>query len=344
MKKILVTGGSGYFGTTLVKELVKSNVEIIIYDLNEPESISSHVEFIQGDIRDKISLEKACNDVDIVFHNVAQVPLAKNKELFRSVNRDGTQNILNACLNNRVKKIVYTSSSAVFGIPKHNPVDEKMSPHPLEAYGKEKYEGEKLCQQYIDKGLDITIIRPRTIIGHGRLGIFQILFEWIYQGKNIPVLGKGDNQYQFIHATDLAIACINASIRQGSEIYHCGAESFGTMNDLLTELCEFSKTGAKVVHVPMRLAQYAMQLTSFLRLSPLAPYHALMYGRSLYFDIQKAKKELNWTPQYSNREMFEENYQWYVSNRATILNKQNGSSMHQSAMKQGVLKLISKVL
>ena len=71
--------------------------------------------------------------------------------------------------------------------------------------------------------------RPRTIMGHGRLGIFQILFEWIREGYNIPVLGRGDNVYQFVHADDLAEACILAAARPGPTTYNCGALRPGTM-------------------------------------------------------------------------------------------------------------------
>ena len=81
------------------------------------------------------------------------------------------------------------------------------------------------------RGLDVSIIRPRTIMGHGRLGIFQILFEWIRTGYNVPVLGRGDNVYQFVHADDLADACILAAARPGVATYNCGTDRFGTMRE-----------------------------------------------------------------------------------------------------------------
>ena len=124
-----------------------------------------------------------------MYHNVAQVPLAKDKALFQSVNVRGTQNMLEAARGEGVAKVVYTSSSAVFGAPRNNPVTEDTPPAPGEAYGRAKHDGEALCRQYAERGLDVTIIRPRTIMGHGRLGIFQILFEWIREGRNVPVLG-----------------------------------------------------------------------------------------------------------------------------------------------------------
>jgi nucleoside-diphosphate-sugar epimerase len=123
------------------------------------------------------------------------VPLAKDKALFWSVNRDGMETVLDAALEAGVAKLIYTSSSAVFGVPASNPVTEDTVPSPAEDYGRAKLDGERLCRDFAQRGLDVTIIRPRTILGSGRLGIFQILFEWIYQGDNIPILGKGDNLY-----------------------------------------------------------------------------------------------------------------------------------------------------
>src|SRR5262249_23642587 len=157
---------------------------------------------------DAAAVERAMAGSGIVYHCVAQVPLAKDKHLFRSVNVEGTRNLLRCAAAAKAAKVIYISSSAVFGVPKSNPVDETAIPVPGEAYGQAKLEGEQLCREFTETaGLDVTIIRPRTIMGHGRLGIFQILFEWIREGYNIPVLGRGDNVYQFVHADDLADAC-----------------------------------------------------------------------------------------------------------------------------------------
>lgn len=341
--RILITGGAGYFGTLLTDELLRQGHECRIFDLNDIESPRDGIEVIRGDIRDTDAVQKACQGMDIIHHNVAQVPLAKNKQLFHEVNYDGTANILNAALEHGTKKVIYTSSSAVFGVPKSNPVNEQSQPNPMEAYGKEKYKAELLCQEYIDKGLDISIIRPRTIMGHGRLGIFQILFEWIREGYNVPVLGSGDNIYQFVHANDLASACIKAGEKSGSEIYNCGAAKFGSMREVLEDLCNYAGTGSKVRSLPMTPIVLGMKFTSLLGLSPLGAYHSLMYGRSMYFDIEKAKTELDWMPKFSNTEMFRESYQWYIDNREQVY-AEKGLSPHKSAVNQRILGLVKYLL
>lgn len=341
MPRYLVTGGSGYFGSLLVSRLGPATCRV--FDLNDADDRAPATEFQRGDIRDREAIIAAARGVDVIFHNVAQVPLAKDRELFRTVNIDGTRNMLEAARRNRVRKVVYTSSSAVFGAPKSNPVIEETVPAPGEAYGRAKYEGELLCMEYAREGLDVSIIRPRTIMGHGRLGIFQILFEWIRQGRNIPVLGAGDNVYQFVHAEDLADACILAADRPGPRTYNCGTDRFGSMRQVLETLCRHAGTGSKVRSVPMAPAVWGMKVTSALGLSPLGAYHALMYGRSMYFDISRAVGELHWQPRWSNDDMFIQSYDWYCRNRDTVL-AGHGASHHRSAVKQGVLALLGWIL
>ncbi len=338
-QQTIITGGSGYFGSLLRDRLRAGGQDVRVFDLADAEDRPADVGFVPGDIRNAARVAEALTDCSTVYHCVAQVPLAKDKQLFHSVNVHGTENLLRAALAAKVDKVIYISSSAVFGVPQSNPVTEQTAPTPGEAYGAAKLAGETLCQRYACAGLDVTIIRPRTIMGHGRLGIFQILFEWIREGCNVPVLGCGANVYQFVHADDLAEACILAAARPGSTTYNCGAASFGTMREALEHLCAHAKTGAKVRGLPMKPAVALMNLTSALGLSPLGAYHALMYGRSLYFDISKAQRELNWQPRYSTDQMFAQSYDWYLANRETIL-RSRGASHHRSAVKQGMLALL----
>ncbi len=341
----LVSGGSGYFGELLVKKLLERGEKCAILDINPPsKELLDKVVFFQTDIRDLKAVMNACKNIKAVYHNVAQVPLAKDKDLFTSVNYQGTQNIVDAAIKSGVKKFVYTSSSAVFGIPKENPVTELTDPSPGEAYGKAKYNGEKICLENKNKGMDISIIRPRTILGHGRLGIFQILFEWIYQGKNVPVFDHGNNLYQFVHSDDLAEACIlSAEIGTGG-IYNIGAKNFGTMRNLLEDLIKHAGTSSKIKSLSSKVIVPGMNLASKIGASPLGAYHAMMYGKSMYFDVSKAEKELNWSSKFSNKEMIIESYDWYVKNRNEILNSDAKTSHHKSAVKQGILSIISKLL
>jgi nucleoside-diphosphate-sugar epimerase len=336
----LVTGGAGYFGTVLVQRLVDRGDGVRIFDINDADERPAGVEMVRGDIRDADAVARACAGVAVVHHNVALVPLAKDKQAFWSVNEGGTKNMLDAAVAAGVAKVVHMSSSAVFGVPAKNPVDDTVEPHPQEDYGRAKLAAEVLVRDYVARGLDVTIIRPRTIMGHGRLGIMQILFEWIRQGKNVPVFGHGDNLYQFVHADDLADAALRAGDRAGAATFNVGAEQFGTMRETLEALVAHAKTGSRVVSVPASPAVAMMNVTSRLGVSPLGAYHALMYGRAMYFDLTRTKRELGWQAHYSNIEMFCESYDWYLAHRDEVLARHHASH-HRSPVRQGVLRAVS---
>ncbi len=339
----LVTGGSGYFGSRLVERLRARGYRCRVFDINDPGDRAADVEFSRGDVRDFDAVRRASAGAAIVFNNVAQVPVAKDRELFQSVNVTGTEHVLRAAKQAGVRKVVHTSSSAVYGAPASLPVTEATPLAPAEAYGRAKADAEALCVRYATEGLDVSIVRPRTILGHGRLGIFSLLFQWISEGANVPVLGRGDNAYQFVHADDLADACILAGERPDPASYNIGTDRFGTMRALLERLAAHAGTGSRVRSVPMAPAVAAMRVTSALGLSPLGPYHALMYGRAMYFDLSKAKAELGWTPRFGNDEMIVDSYDWFLAHRAETA-AAAGLSSHRSPVREGILSVVRRFL
>ncbi len=338
----LITGGSGYFGTLLRDRLLLEGIKVSVFDLTDSDDRPAGVAFQAGDIRNYSQIRQACEGIEVVYHCVAQVPLARDKALFQSVNVGGAENLLKAALETGVKKVVLLSSSAVFGIPAHNPVSETTPLYPREAYGQAKLQAELLARRYHEQhGLDVTIIRPRTILGHGRLGIFQILFDWIAEGRRVYVLGQGHNRYQFVHAEDLAEACWLAAQQPGFAVYNIGAENFGTMRESLEGLIAHAGTGSRVRGLPMKLTVLGMEAISRLRLAPFAPYHWLMYGRDMYFDLTPAKTQLGWQPKWGNVEMLCQSYDWYLEHRAEI-SASKGASAHRSPVKAGILGLLKR--
>lgn len=337
--RVLVTGGSGYLGETVFQKLVERGDTVRVLDIVDNEDRPKHVEFVQGDIRDPDAVKRAVQGMNVVHHNVAQVPLAKDREKFWSVNVDGTRILCAAALRAGVEKVVLVSSSAIYGVPPRNPVDLGVAPAPKEAYGRAKLAGERVADRFIAEGLDVSIVRPRTVLGHGRLGIFQILFEWVRRGRPIYTLGDGSNRYQFVHADDLVDVCLRADRIPGRRVLLAGADRFGTMRELLEGLVAHAKTGSPIRALPFRATQAAMFVTSKLGLSPLGDYHTLMYGREMFFDVSETKRVLGWSPRYSNAEMIAESYDWYVSHRDEVLSRKNASH-HRSPVRLGVLKIL----
>ncbi len=337
-RSVLVTGGSGYFGTVLAGEALARGDVVRIFDLNPPGPALAGADFVAGDVRDRAAVRDACDGVDVVFHNVAQVPLAKDRALFDEVNVGGTANVLVAARDARVSKVVHTSSSAVFGIPEHNPVTEASPCRPLEAYGRAKLRAEILCHDAIAAGLDVTIVRPRTVLGHGRLGVIALLFEFVADGAPVFVLGGGNNRYQLVHAADLADACLRAGDRAGPSVYNIGALEFGTMRETLQALVDHAQTGSRVRSLPVSPARWAMRSLASLGLVPFAPYHWLLYSESLYFDVTSARSELGWEPKRSNASMLIESYEWFLTHR--LESGDPDRSHHQSPVRPGLLRVL----
>lgn len=339
-RRALVTGGSGYLGAEVVRQLVALGVEVRVLDLADDPTRPDGAELVRGDIRSEADVSRAVDGVDVVLHNVAQVPLAKDPDLFESVNVGGTALLLQASADAGVSKVVHTSSSAVFGVPRENPVTRATVPAPAEAYGRAKLDAELLCRAAVSRGLDVTVVRPRTVVGPGRLGIFGILFDWIADGAAVPVMGSGANRYQFVHAHDVARACVLAAARPGPAVYNIGSEVFGTMRESLESLCAYAGTGARVVSVPKPLIRPLVQVTGQLGLTPLGPYHWLMYGESMWFDVEPARAELGWSARYSTQDALREAYDWFLDHRTDT---DRGGSVHRRSAPQGILALGKEV-
>ena len=340
MKKAIVTGGSGYLGNVLIKKLLSLSWSVVNIDINSSNIKNPNYKYFNCDIRDYNKLDKNLPEANVIFHCVAQVPVLKDKKKFWSVNSEGTKNICAVAKKKKINKLIYVSSSAVFGNPKSNPVNELTIPEPAEDYGKAKLNGELICKKYASEKLKIIIIRPRTILGHDRLGIVQILFDWIKNGKVIPVLNNGENIYQFVHVDDLVDAFLlsEQKIENNYEIFNIGTDNYSTMYDLMSSLIKQTESKSRIKSLPLGLFEFLGNLLYFLNLTPLGPYHHLMYGRSLWFDITKAKKILGFKPSYSNNRMIYETYLNYV-NKENASNFEKQYSPHRSSIKKKILIL-----
>jgi len=343
IKMNLITGGSGFLGTNLTKKLLEKRQKVKVYDLVEPvPEVVDKVEFIKGNILDKKKLSKACKDVDVIYHTAALVPLSKAGRRFKDVNVLGTRNIVNIAFGNNVKRFVHVSSSAVYDLSKM-PITEESPINPLGDYGRAKYQAERVVSEWGEKGLKFVIIRPRTILGEYRAGIFQILFEWVYNGENLFVIGDGKNLFQLISASDLSEACYLASKTKKAvgEIINIGNEKYGTFQQLLEDLINYAGTGSKIKHINTSLAITTLAMLDKIRLSPLADWHYKTMHKPFYFDITKAKKLLNWKPKDSNKEMVIRSYKWYVAHRDEIKSKKG--TTHRTSPEQKLLGLIKKI-
>jgi nucleoside-diphosphate-sugar epimerase len=163
------------------------------------------------------------------------------------------------------------------------------------------------------------------------------------RGRNVPVMGRGDNLFQFIRAHDLAAASILAAQRPGPQVYNIGTDRFCTMREILEALCRHAGTGSKVRSVPDAPVQWAMAAAGRLGMSSLGAYHYVAYGKPNSFDISDAVSDLGWHPAWSNEEMMTASYDWCLETREDVLNPK-WASPHKAAVKQGILNLAIRLL
>jgi nucleoside-diphosphate-sugar epimerase len=313
--KHLITGGSGFLGNLIARRLHARGESARILDVWEDPSRPKEIEFVKCDIRDVNGVAAAMRGVDVVHHNVALVPLTKAGAEFRSVNVDGSRIAAEQAVKVGVKTFIHMSSSAIFGAPEKCPVTNDSPFHPVEIYGRAKLAGELAVREIAEKGaMPLIVIRPRTILGEGRLGIFQILFQWISENRKIYVIGNGNQKFQFVHAHDLMDAYLLAMDAGKPGVYNVGTDRFGTLRESLEHVISHARSTSRVASLPAGITINTLRVLDWLRLSPLAPWHYLTYHKAFHFDVQPLL-DLGWKPRYSNDEMFRESWDWFVQNK-----------------------------
>jgi len=345
-RTVLVTGGCGFLGEEVIRSFLSRGFLVRSFDKVSPQHRLDDVDYIIGDARDEDAVRSALRGISIVIHAVAAVPLRKSAIEFREVNLEATRLALRLSNEAGAERFVYISSSAVYGIPEHNPVEENDPRVPVEEYGRTKKEAEDFCSSFsLRNQIDVSVVRPRTILGPGRLGIFGLLFEWVSDGASVPVIGKGENVYQFVHVVDVAEAVAKISLLEGSYTFNIGGGKPDTMADALGALCAHANTEARTFRMPKILFSALSWAMSVLRISPLAPYHWLLFGETLYFSGRKVERELAWRPQFSSTEALIASYDSYV--RTSRQETTGDFSPHRSVPRQRFLKvfqMISKLL
>ena len=252
--RILVTGGGGFIGSALVLYLVKKGEKVTVFDnFSNSEKIDSSegIKVIEGDITDYNSLEKAIQNHDVVIHLAAKIDvnesILKPDETF-AVNVDGTENVIKACLKNKIKNIVAISSAAVYGESKKLPVSETSPLQPMSPYGQSKIQMEKILEEYAIKyRLNIINLRLFNVYGKNQsaayAGVITKFIDNIKNNKPLVIFGDGSNTRDFISIEDVVYS-IHKSIehlenKRGNAYNIASGESI-SINDLAKLLLSIS--------------------------------------------------------------------------------------------------------
>lgn len=338
---ILITGGAGFFGSILKKELTMNGDFILSIDIQTDEYEHKNFKSIKGDIRDKNLLKKISKDYkfDAIIHCAALLAHeVKNKNDLWSSNVDGTQNIVDFAIENGCNKIIFISTNCLWGSSFNNEVKEDEIPNPVEIYGKSKLEGEKILLENKNK-VNSIIFRSPTIIDEGRLGLLSLLFEFIDDNKKIPIVGNGENRYQFIYAKDMVDVIKKALKYDKTDIFNIGSDNVKTFNEVYSYVIKKANSKSRLIHFPKIFMTFCMKICYFLHISPLGPYQYKMISSSFVFDTTKIKECLDFKPTLTNEEMLYKAYKYYSNNREEIERRVDVSA-HRKNASMGVIKIL----
>jgi len=231
--KIYITGISGFLSINLVRYLLSRGYQDIsgidLVDFTYPER--DQIVFLQGDIRDPQAVKSSMHGADVVIPPAAALPWYPPEEIY-STEIEGTRIVLQQALEYGVKRFIHISTTAVYGVPDHHPLYETDPMSGVGPYGKAKVSAEGVCQEYRQKGLCLPILRPKSFVGPERLGVFAILYEWASEGRNFPMIGSGNNQYQLLDVEDLCqaiLACMTLDEGRVNATFNIPAVEFTTM-------------------------------------------------------------------------------------------------------------------
>ncbi|MFD9597171.1 NAD-dependent epimerase/dehydratase family protein [Kitasatospora sp. NPDC059973] len=309
---IAITGAAGMLGSRLAERLLADGKDVRGVDLRPGPGVA-----VVGDIRDPAVMARALDGAEVLVHAAAALPSYPDEQI-RSIIVGGTENVFAAAHAAGTPRVVHISSTAVYGLPKVVPTPETYPREPVDTYSRAKAAAEEIAERHRAAGMCVPILRPKTFVGPGRMGLFSMLFEWAEEGRNFPVLGRGDVRIQMFGIDDLVdavVTVLTAPDDVANDTYNLAAAEFGTLRQDFQAVLDAAGHGKRVVALPARPALTVLSTLQKARLSPV-------YGRLLhklmedsYVSIDKAGERLGFAPRLSNRDAILRTYDWWRTAR-----------------------------
>jgi nucleoside-diphosphate-sugar epimerase len=331
----LITGGAGCLGATIARRLRERGEQVRILDTRPLDE--SDDESIAGDVCDLETLCRAARGASVIFNLAALQPVSRAGGEFRRINVGGTTNVLEAAKRERCEHVVHVSSSIVYGIPMGRPFREDDPLNPIGAYGLSKVAAEEACASSRVEGRTVSVIRPRVIMGPGRLGLFSILFRWVREGRRIYLIGSGENQFQMAASEDVASACILAADARANDTFNVGSDDVPRVRDLLDRLVRHAGSPSRLVPLPAAIARLSLRALDRFALAPLTAEHYLFADKTFVLDTTRAKERLGWTPRATDGDALCSAYDDFIVNQAPK------SEFRHDRPHAGVLDLLRRV-
>jgi len=289
--RVLVTGGAGFVGSNLVARLVRDGTRVVVLDdlfTGKRENLpkSELIDFVVGSVCDEILVAKLVRDADLVFHLACRNIVVSTKEPRQdyAVNIGGTLNVLLAAREKGVR-VVYTSSTSIYGNPRHLPINEDDGINPLSPYATSKLAGENYCLSFYESyGLPTAVVRYSNVYGTNQspdnpyCGVISKFFDWAMRGEPLKIHGDGEQTRDFTYVSDAVEATILAGTSPKSEgrVYNVSTGIETTVNELARRIIRVCGAHAEPLYIDRRDIDNI---------------------RRRVCNIERIRRELRWVPQ-----------------------------------------------
>jgi nucleoside-diphosphate-sugar epimerase len=320
--KVLVTGGTGFTGKALVRRLLDMGHEVVALDYKEGlktrELREWGAEVVLGSVTDEEVVRRAMAGVEVVHHLAAAFrEMNVPDSYYRDVNVGGTRNVLQAALDQGVRKLVYCSTCGVHGNIDHPPGGEDAPIQPADYYQRTKYEAEPIVREFHQRGLPAAILRPAAIYGPGDPERFLMIFRRVARGT-FPMFGNGKTYYHPLYVDNLVDAFVQVmadGVGDG-EAYLIADEEYLEIEDLVRRVGRALGVAVKVPHYPVWPVVAAGHVCEkvcrpFGITPPIFPRRVDWYRQNRAFKIDKAKRDLGYVPKVGIDEGLRRTAEWY---------------------------------
>ena len=325
MTKHILIGGNGFLGRELAKQLVERGEAVEIVDLQD--SLARELKYYRGLINyykaDIAEYEQLCSvplsTTDVVHHLASKLlipnyPMFNRDLYYASCNIMGSNNTVKWMNSARASKMIFWSTDMVYGPALFTPRNEDHPRMPFGPYGRSKVVAEDIMIAARSTGISVTVLRPRLIIGPGRLGILEKLFRLIQKDLPVPLIGSGNNRFQFVSASDCARASV-LSAQKGcpNEILNLGSDSPPIVYDLLSDFIANVGSKSKIIKTPASIVKGVLSILAAMKIGPMDPEQFKIADNDIILDITRARHILDWTPLDSDKDMLLAAYETYSS-------------------------------
>lgn len=290
----LVTGGAGFIGHNLVRHLLEQGYDVRVLDnlstgkRDNLEPYIGRIELIEGDLRSYHLVHEAVRGMEVIFHQGAlpSVPRSINDPITTNqVNVEGTLNVLEAARDRGVRRVVYASSSSIYGENPELPKQEAMPPMPISPYAVAKLAGENYCQVFTKTyGLETVSLRYFNVFGTGQdpkseyAAVIPRFVTAFLDGAQITVHGDGDQSRDFTFVDNVVHANLRAAVADGAagEVFNVACGSRTSLNDILQDLRTITEVDTEIVYGPDRPGDVKHSLASIERSQNILGYEPLV--------------------------------------------------------------------